>query len=196
MPRFVVEIDSNEWREAVGRLMQATDDFSELMAGNIADAVQTMVSDAFQEEGRPGKPWVELADKTLDRRRKGKKASNSDRILRDTGRLQQSVSVGKSDSHSYEVGSNLIYARVHQFGAVIRRKTRIARSAERLLERVKKGYKYSDRILGLAQEQAKARGGILTVIPARPYLPMPMTEDERGELAFALAHYLETHLED
>lgn len=195
MPRFVVEIDSSEWRDAVGRLMQATDDFSELMAGNIADAVQTMVADAFQEEGRPGKPWVELADKTLDRRRKGKKAPNSDRILRDTGRLQQSVSVGQAGPHSYEVGSNLIYARVHQFGAVIRRKTRIARFAERLLERSKHGRKYSDRILGLAQEQAKDRGGILTVIPARPYLPMPMTEDERGELAFALAHYLKTHLE-
>jgi phage virion morphogenesis protein len=195
MPRFVVEIDSGQWREAVLRLMQATDDFSELMAGDIADAVQTMVADAFREQGRPGEPWVELSEKTLARRRKGKKASNSDRILQDTGRLKQSVQVGKAGPHSYEVGSNELYARVHQFGAVIRRKTRGAKVAERLLERAKKGHKYSDSILGLAREQAKARGNILTVIPARPYLPMPMTEDERSELAFALAHYLKTHLE-
>jgi phage virion morphogenesis protein len=195
MPRFVVEIDSSEWQEAVGRLMQATDDFSELMAGNIADAVQGMVADAFQEQGRPGEPWPELSDKTLARRRKGKKASNSDRILQDTGRLKQSVSVGQAGSHSYEVGSNILYARVHQFGAVIRRKTREAKNAERLLERAKKGRKYSDHVLELASQQAKERGGILTVIPARPYLPMPMTEDERGELADALVHYLKTHLE-
>lgn len=195
MPRFVVEIDSSEWQEAVGRLMQATDDFSELMAGNIADAVQGMVADAFQEQGRPGEPWPELSDKTLARRRKGKKASNSDRILQDTGRLKQSVSVGQAGSHSYEVGSNILYARVHQFGAVIRRKTRGAKVAERLLERAKKGRKYSDHVLELASQQAKERGGILTVIPARPYLPMPMTEDERGELADALVHYLKTHLE-
>ncbi len=195
MPRFVVEIDSSEWQEAVGRLMQATDDFSELMAGNIADAVQGMVADAFQEQGRPGEPWPELSDKTLARRRKGKKASNSNRILQDTGRLKQSVSVGQAGSHSYEVGSNILYARVHQFGAVIRRKTRGAKVAERLLERAKKGRKYSDHVLELASQQAKERGGILTVIPARPYLPMPMTEDERGELADALVHYLKTHLE-
>ena len=195
MPRFVVEIDSSEWQEAVGRLMQATDDFSELMAGNIADAVQGMVADAFQEQGRPGESWPELSDKTLARRRKGKKASNSDRILQDTGRLKQSVSVGQAGSHSYEVGSNILYARVHQFGAVIRRKTRGAKVAERLLERAKKGRKYSDHVLELASQQAKERGGILTVIPARPYLPMPMTEDERGELADALVHYLKTHLE-
>ena len=195
MPRFVVEIDSGQWREAVGRLMQATDDFSELMAGNIADAVQGMVADAFQEQGRPGEPWPELSDKTLARRRKGKKASNSNRILQDTGRLKQSVSVGQAGSHSYEVGSNILYARVHQFGAVIRRKTRGAKVAERLLERAKKGRKYSDHVLELASQQAKERGGILTVIPARPYLPMPMTEDERGELADALVHYLKTHLE-
>ena len=49
MPRFVVEVDSSEFREAMGRLMQATEDFSDLMAGNIADAVQGMVADAFQE---------------------------------------------------------------------------------------------------------------------------------------------------
>jgi phage gpG-like protein len=195
MPRFVVEIDSSEWQEAVGRLQQATDDFSELRAGNIADAVQGMVADAFQEQGRPGEPWPELSDKTLARRRKGKKASNSDRILQDTGRLKQSVSVGQAGSHSYEVGSNILYARVHQFGAVIRRKTREAKNAERLLERAKKGRKYSDHVLELASQQAKERGGILTVIPARPYLPMPMTEDERGELADALVHYLKTHLE-
>lgn len=195
MPRFVVEIDSSEFRAAVGRLMQATDDFSDLMAGNIADAIQTMVADAFQEQGRSGDPWPELSEKTLARRRKGKKASNSDRILQDTGRLKQSVSVGKAGPHSYEVGSNLIYARVHQFGAVIHRKTRMAKFAERLLERAKKGRKYSDRIMDLASQQAKERGDILTVIPARPYLPMPMTDDERGELAFALAHYLKTHLE-
>ena len=195
MPRFVVEVDSSEFREAMGRLMQATEDFSDLMAGNIADAVQGMVADAFQEQGRPGEPWVELSDKTLARRRKGKKATNSDRILQDTGRLKQSVSVGKAGPNSYEVGSNLIYARVHQFGAVIRRKTRMAKRAERLLGRAKAGRKYSDSVLSQAAEQAKQRGNILTVIPARPYLPMPMTEDERGELAFALAHYMQTHLE-
>ena len=195
MPRFVVEVDSAEVKQALARIMAATDDFQDLMAGNIADAVQAMVGDAFQNEGRPGEPWPELSDATLARRRKGAKATNSDKILQDTGRLKMSVQTGRADSHSYEVGSNLVYARIHQFGGTIRRKTTAARRAERLLERREGQPKVSERILALAREQAKERGAVLTVIPARPYLPMPLTDDERGELAYALAHYLKTHLE-
>lgn len=214
MPRFVVELDTSEVRAAMARLDQATSDFRELLAGMVALSIQGMVDEAFQNQGRPGKPWQPLHPDTLARRRKGKKKSQSDQILIDTGRLRQSVAVEDNyqvDSHSLSVGSNLIYARIHQFGGKIRRKTPRARRAERLLEaygarqsmasRLVEGrraagpHRISEGLQRRWEKQAKERGSLISTIPARPYLPDPLTDDERGEIEFALIHYLTQRLQ-
>jgi len=71
-----------------------------------------------------GKSWEPLSEITEKRRRKGKKGNKyGNSILRDTGRLFQSVTPAKNDNHVYrldnskvEIGTNVIYANVHQFG--------------------------------------------------------------------------------
>lgn len=66
----------------------------------------------FRNEGREGKPWKELADSTKDARRKD---GSTGKILRDTGKLQQSV-ITKADPTKVVIGTNVAYAPYHQFG--------------------------------------------------------------------------------
>ena len=71
-----------------------------------------------------GARWKPLSDKTLQRRRKGKKKGRyGDAILRDTGRLWRSIVANSGSGHIYrqdkksvEVGTNVNYANAHQFG--------------------------------------------------------------------------------
>lgn len=213
MARYVVTLDTSAAEAAMARLTEATDDFRGLMRDMVALAVQRMVDKAFREQGRPGKPWAPLHESTVARRRKGKKKGRADKILIDTGRLRASVSVAENyeaDSHSLSVGSNLIYANVHQFGAEIRRKTPRARKAERILERAgelqsmasrlvegrrAKPGRMSDRLRKGLEEAARERGDLISTIPARPYLPLDMTQSELRNLEFALVHYLTQRLE-
>ena len=211
--RFIVELDASAVEAAMARLDKATTDFRELLAGNVAIEVQSMVGRAFQDQGRGGTPWKPLHPSTLARRKQGKNKSLSDRILENTGSLRNSVSVAdnyQTDAHQLVVGSSLIYARIHQFGGKIRRKTARARRAERMLEKGgrksmfdrlveryngEEALRMSERQQRRWEKQAAERGSLISTIPARPYLPNPMDEDERGAIAFALAHYLTQRLQ-
>jgi phage gpG-like protein len=66
-----------------------------------------------REEGPEGK-WKGLSDITIYRRRKGKK-KRGDKILQDTGTLKNSIAA-VSNNRGAEVGTNIIYAKAHQFG--------------------------------------------------------------------------------
>ena len=72
--------------------------------------------------------WLDLKESTKKRRRKGKKEKYGNAILRDTGTLWKSVSLSRGDGNVFrvdnekvEVGTNLVYRNVHQFGAKIMR---------------------------------------------------------------------------
>jgi phage gpG-like protein len=76
----------------------------------------------FQQQGRP-KKWTPLNPKTLELRRKSRKANKAagiktgrgSRILIDMARLKNSMTFLATDT-SAEVGTNVVYARRHQFG--------------------------------------------------------------------------------
>ncbi len=76
----------------------------------------------FRAGGRPEK-WQGLAESTLRRRRRGK-GRGSPRVLIDTGRLKNSFSfrVGAltwgliGAAPGVEIGTNVVYAKRHQFG--------------------------------------------------------------------------------
>ncbi len=78
----------------------------------------------FQAERAPsGEKWKSLTDSTKQRRRKGKKSRYGERILQDTGTLRNSLSskrhpnnIFKIEAHSVDVGTNVPYANIHQFG--------------------------------------------------------------------------------
>lgn len=196
MARFVIDIDISAWKDAVERMEGATADLRPALK-NIGMVLMASVGKQFRAEGqRFGRRWADLQPKTRMRRLKGGRGAN---ILRDKGALYQSIVTPGAQGNIYDlqptslvIGSNLIYANVHQFGATIRRKTRRARLAEAAL---KKPLRISDRFRVRLQERAKERGSVLTVIPARPYLPPDGLIDEDSEMAAgALIHHLKRRL--
>jgi len=88
----------------LGQLVRA--DFAEL-TGEIEEILIASTTKRFRENvGPDGKPWKPLKK---DRPRKGSK------ILVDTGRLRSSIH-GSHDAEHAQVGSNVVYSRVHQLG--------------------------------------------------------------------------------
>lgn len=71
---------------------------------------------SFKEQGHEGAPWTALNPRTLARRRKGRGIKRSrGRMLEDTGQLRRSFAL-EATNDSVRVGSNVVYAPVHEFG--------------------------------------------------------------------------------
>lgn len=78
-----------------------------MIAATMADKVEQN----FEDEGRP--KWQDLAQSTKDQR--AKKGKWPGKILQRDGQLAASITQ-QSDNDSAIVGTNLIYAAIHQFG--------------------------------------------------------------------------------
>lgn len=151
------------------------------LMGTIGHIILSSVTKNFESEGRPSKwkPLSELtkeiyagrllerlhATKGFQRLKKDETRSkwetnfrgkSGGKLLQQQGDLRKSIVIGKVTNTSVEVGSPLIYARIHQLGGVIKPKSKNA-----LLIPV------GDRFLKLRK----------VVIPARPYLLL-QNEDE------------------
>lgn len=115
MSGFSVTLDDRQVKAALHALRQDLMDLKPAMAG-IGQVLVTETDLAFRAQKDPwGQAWARLSAVTLRRRRKGPR-KGSDKILRDTGRLANSINY-RADKTSVSVGSNVIYAAVHQFGA-------------------------------------------------------------------------------
>ena len=111
-------------------------------------------------------PWAPLAKK---RKRHGKK-KRGDKILRDTGRLANSISAS-NDGNSAKVGTNVEYAAYHQYGTG-------GHKASMRVQTVGKNGRFKSKnsfgkrkggVIGIKLLEFKEGGG---KIPARPFLPM------------------------
>lgn len=173
MPRFVVEIDADAFVSAGDRLLEATANWRSLLEKGVGPQIVRMVDQNFKRQGRPDQPWEPLKPETLRRRRKNGRGAQ---ILQDTGRLRQSVSAQRRvTDNSWEIGSNLVYSRIHQFGGTVRARQGAG-------------------VLSEGRKRRRSGPGSAT-IPARPYLPDPMTEPEQKLLARILVHYLQQRLQ-
>ena len=191
MPRFVLEVDASAVERAAGALDEATRDWRELLTGNIALLIQRIVDKTFEAQGRPGRRWKPLSPKYVAwKKRKG----YGEHILKLRGHLRNSITAHATSPNTLEVGSNLLYARIHQFGGPIRRKTKRARLAERLLRA--KGLKLSAGRAARLEKQAQERGKLISRMPARPYLPDQLTDQEKRGIAAALVHHLQITIEE
>lgn len=104
-----IRIDSAKLTAALKRLAAAGRDLSPAMrqaAGIMHDAIE----ENFEQEGRPR--WKSLAASTLRQRAK---EGSTGKILQRSGNLARSIT-RQSDATSAVVGTNLIYARIHQLG--------------------------------------------------------------------------------
>jgi phage virion morphogenesis protein len=188
MARFVIDIDISAWKDAIERLEGATADLRPVWK-SLSSLLVGSIDRQFRSQGtRFGPRWKPLSPRYAKWKQRHGYGEN---ILKMKGALRNSITADIKPE-SLVVGSNLIYANVHQFGATIRRKTRRARLAEAAL---KKPLRISDRFRVRLQERAKERGSVLTVIPARPYLPPDGLIDEDSEMAAgALIHHLKRRL--
>lgn len=88
------------------------------MAIDIGDAILNTARLSFINSSTPhGDAWLRLSPATIKQRRGG-----SDSPLRDTGRLMNSLMMSDvyetSDGIGVDVGSNLVYANIHNFGGM------------------------------------------------------------------------------
>ena len=109
MANVVVSVDTTDVTELLAQLRERTSDTRPAMA-----AIGRYLLSRIQMGFRTGKdPWGD-AWKPLKFR--------SGQPLRDTGRLRNSISY-QATADEVTVGTNVKYAAVHQFGAVIKPKT-------------------------------------------------------------------------
>ncbi|CAB3764137.1 phage virion morphogenesis protein [Paraburkholderia humisilvae] len=109
-----IEIDDSAFEQAMERISGFLKDASPVMSmvsALMADAVE----ENFAAEGRP--KWLGLSRKTLKRRRED---AGTGKILQRSGRLAGSIEQSH-DATSARVGTNVVYAAIHQFGGTIQR---------------------------------------------------------------------------
>ncbi|WP_321821206.1 MULTISPECIES: phage virion morphogenesis protein [unclassified Burkholderia] len=109
-----IEIDDSRYEAAMARvrtLMRDASPITSLIAALMLDAVE----ENFAQQGRPN--WLGLSPKTVKRRRE---EAGTGKILQRSGRLASSIT-SAHDATSARVGTNVVYAAIHQFGGTIQR---------------------------------------------------------------------------
>lgn len=105
-----IKIDDSEFRKAMEELIRKGATLRPLMR-NIAGIMHNAVEDNFAQEGRPR--WSPLSAKTVQSR--AKRGYWPGKILQMRGQLAASIS-SRHTENTAEVGTNLVYAGIHQFG--------------------------------------------------------------------------------
>jgi phage virion morphogenesis protein len=108
-----IDVRSEEASRLLDEMQRRTGDLNPVLKG-IGDILVSSTQQRFvDQKGPDGNPWAALSPVTLARRRGGGIGAN---ILRDTGRLASSVNY-KVSGGSIDLGTNVIYAGTHQYGA-------------------------------------------------------------------------------
>lgn len=111
-----MEIDIRSWQQARREISGRVNNLKPLML-NLAEIMHAAVLRNFAKESSEGKPWARLAHSTIkDRTRKG----YTGKKLQRTGQLKKSITAQYGEDYA-EVGTNLIYAAVQNYSAVIHR---------------------------------------------------------------------------
>ena len=113
MTEAIVQLDDREFREALLDLLDLTGDLTPVMK-DIGHRLLLGTHKRFRNEEDPdGRPWRRLSARYERRKKRGGK------ILTLSGRLKRSITMKAGDDYT-AVGTNAIYARAHQKGAVIK----------------------------------------------------------------------------
>lgn len=148
-----IKLDAGKVSAALARLERATSNLSPVMA-QIAGVMHDEVEENFAQEGRPR--WLGLKPPVSSRRAGGK-------ILQDSGLLAASITAGSNASSAW-VGTNKIYAAIHQFGGQTKPHV--------ILPRNKKALAFGGRVVKKVNHPGSK-------IPARPFLAITPSGEER-----------------
>lgn len=105
-----IKIDNKKVEKALLEIAQKTSNLRPLMK-NIAGIMADSTEENFKEEGRP--KWKDLSEKTKTARKKT--GHYPGQILQVSGQLALSVTT-QYDETSAVIGSNKVYAAIHQLG--------------------------------------------------------------------------------
>jgi len=105
-----IRLDNKELQQVLNQLAEKSSDLRPLMK-NIAGILEDSVEENFEQQGRP--KWEYLKKPTIARR--VKKGYWPGKILQIRGELAASIT-SNYDENSATVGTNKIYAAIHQFG--------------------------------------------------------------------------------
>ena len=109
--RINIDLDDHAVRQAFNRLLSAGADVSPLLQ-DVGERLLTSTKDRFDDQKAPdGTPWAPLSAAT-----KARKKKNKDKILIQDGYLKGQIDY-QIGGDTLLVGSSLIYASTHQFGA-------------------------------------------------------------------------------
>lgn len=175
-----IAIDDQDVLTLLAGLEARAGDMAPVM-GEVAEAMLGAVEDNFEAQGRPA--WEDLAKST--QRTRARLGHWPGPILQISGQLASSIQADH-DALSASVGTNKVYAAIHQFGGTI---THPARSAL-VRHRLDAGGGF----MGFARRHHKRVREIFAVvpqyevtIPARPFLALT-TEDTRDIADILLRH--------
>lgn len=133
------------------------------LTGKIAHDMKKEVALRFRSQSdKDGKPWANLSGNTIFSRYHGKKRRGTAKILQDTGKLRNSISIANTKTKAI-IGTNLIYATTHQFGVQGRIIT--AKNKKRLAFYTVSGFKRPK--------------SVKINIPARPFMGLSEKQKER-----------------
>lgn len=108
---ITAKVDQGTVRIGLGELRAAVTDVGPLL--NIAgEVMRGSIARTFRDEGSPAGSWPKLALSTL--RKKG--YTTGHKLLIMTGRLFGSITY-QTEGNTLTIGTNLVYAAVHQFGS-------------------------------------------------------------------------------
>lgn len=129
--KIVVALDAKPADKKLAGLLKSVQNPAPLYAA-IGSQIANRIRLCFRMGIDPwGRPWLPIKwraprsrdDRTLTRTGRGQVAANAGgsagQPLRDTGRLARSIT-SKADAAGVTVGTNVRYARTHQFGATIK----------------------------------------------------------------------------
>lgn len=140
------------------------------LAPRLGEYLQSSTQARFKTQTAPdGTPWAPLKRSTVRR-----KKQNPDKILTLRGYLRGGIHWQALDDNTVQVGSNLKYAAIHQFGGQIQKPERQATVRHRTT---------AGRVLfaGLRHKKATERqvtiGAHTVNIPARPFLGISAQDD-------------------
>ncbi len=171
---FEINIEDLGALGALDRLAQAGRKMSPVMRV-IAQELERQTEKNFAAEGRP--KWMGI---------KPRKGREGGQILQDTGQLAASITIS-SDANSATVGSNKVYAAIHQFGGDINKaaQSRLVRHRTDAKGNLLRSAHLKGKGLIFAKDSHKRavarwfeQGAHTIHIPARPFLPV----DAQGNL--------------
>ncbi len=162
MNSFSIEINDRQVIDAFNRLQAASLDLSPAMQA-IAGLLESRAAENFANQSGPLGKWPALKKDPRNKKR------SSPQILVDTARLKNSIT-SQFGANSAVVGTNVVYAAIHQLGGDIQI---AARSQQAYFKQAKDG-SVGHRFVKKGQSnfaQWHTRGAHTVHMPARPFLP-------------------------